>query len=624
MTSVHLASLSDRHRIEDEESDPSGGDSESDSADDAAQLGAAPRARVRDLLAATRGHRSRITTALLLAVLAAGLALVEPLLAMRAIETAGVGADITSAAVLLVAVFIAQAVVDAFSHYTLRQCGEGIVLGLRLRMVARLLRLPVRTLDRGRTGDLLSRTTADTTLLRDVIAYDIVDVLSGGVVVIGGAVMMIAIDPPLFLLVLCTVLLTGPLLLFMMSGVRRATAHAQDNLGGMSADLDRALTAIRTVRAARAEEREQERIGERAHATYRANLRVARLDSIIGPAIGFAAHGSLILVLIVGGARVAGGAISLGDLVAFLLYVTYIAAPMVGLFQVGAMLQKGVAALQRINEVTALPAEPAGAADPGPRDPVRPDAPALDLREVWFRYPDKDEDVLRGLSFSVPARGYVALVGASGAGKSTVFALIERFYAQDRGQILVNGVDGRQLSTSDCRGQIGLVEQNAPVLHGSLRDNITYAAPEADEQSVRRIVELTGLTDLVRRLPAGLDTQVGEHGVLLSGGERQRVAIARALLPDPAVLLMDEPTSQLDSVTERALTEVLQRIARHCALLVIAHRMSTVRSAHRIVVLDGGRVCASGTHEQLAVTSPLYRRLAVNQFELDVVDNSVG
>jgi ATP-binding cassette subfamily B protein len=246
-------------------------------------------------------------------------------------------------------------------------------------------------------------------------------------------------------------------------------------------------------------------------------------------------------------------------------------------------------------------------------------APAVEFRDVWFGYTDRGP-VLRGVSFIVPPRGQVALVGPSGAGKSTVLELIERFYEPDRGEILFGGHDIQTMDRIAARSWVNLVEQHTPVLQGTLRDNIRYAAPGAGGDELAAAVATAGLRDLLVRLPDGLDTEVGDHGVLLSGGERQRVAVARALLARPAVLLLDEPTSQMDAVNERALTRAMRLISTERALLVIAHRISTVRAADRILVLDEGRVVGAGTHDGLLQTCALYRRLAATGIDADTSD----
>jgi ABC-type multidrug transport system fused ATPase/permease subunit len=233
----------------------------------------------------------------------------------------------------------------------------------------------------------------------------------------------------------------------------------------------------------------------------------------------------------------------------------------------------------------------------------------LEFRDVWFSY-DGQRPVLRGVSFQVPRRGHVAMIGPSGAGKSTIFALTERFYDPDWGQILLEGTDVRTMTRRECRSRIGLVEQHCPVMYGTLRDNIVYTAPDATEDEIERVVELANLGELVSRLPQGLDSEVGEHGMKLSGGERQRIAIARSLLTRPGLLLLDEPTSQLDPVNEAALSRAIAQVSEHCALLVIAHRFSTVWAADRIIVLDDGCVVATGDHQELLSSNDYYRSLA--------------
>lgn len=564
------------------------------------------RVGLRDLARITRGHRGTIIGALSLALLGSGLGLVQPMLAMRTVEAFTHHDAVTPLLVGLAAVFLAEAVIDAAAQYRLQRCGETIVLTLRLSLVDRLLRLPMRTYHQHRLGDLFSRSTADTTLLRDTLAYDLVELCTGGFVVIGGSVIMLQLDPVLFGLVLAIVVTVGALTTLLLPRIRDATEDAQDDLGRMTAELERALSAIRTVRATRAEHRERNRIGQYATSVCANNLRAARLDSVVGPGVTLAAHGSLIVVLVVGGIRAASGDISLAELVAFLLYVTYVAVPMASLFEIASTLQKGLAALQRVQDVVGLPVEDAS---PAPvtvtehdTSQSTGDAPAVELRGVWFGY-DQRHPVLRDVSFQVPHNTCVALVGPSGAGKTTIIALLERFYEPDRGLILLDGLDTRRaLTIEQCRSRIGLVEQSAPVMHGSLRDNIAYARPDADDDEIRHVLELANLGELVRRLPEGLASPVGEHGGRLSGGECQRVAIARALLARPRVLLLDEPTSQLDTANETALARTIERVSAECALLVITHRPSTIRIADIVVSLAGGQVITTGGPAEKAST----------------------
>jgi ATP-binding cassette subfamily C protein len=314
----------------------------------------------------------------------------------------------------------------------------------------------------------------------------------------------------------------------------------------------------------------------------------------------------------VGGARVASGAISVGTLVAFLLYVFYLMSPINQLVQAITQYQVGAAAVSRIQEAQRLPVEPAGppAALPAPGEmPV-----SVAFEDVRFRYAAESPQVHHGVSFEIPPGGMTAFVGPSGAGKTTVFSLIERFYEADSGHIRIDGIDVREWPIADLRAAIGYVEQDAPVLSGTLRENLLYGAPHADEDELHQALRISRLDGFVARLPGGLDTLVGHRGTKLSGGERQRVAIARALLRRPRLLLLDEATSQLDAVNEAALRAAVADAAQTTTVLVVAHRLSTVTMADRIVVMDAGRVRAVGTHAELVAGDPLYAELAATQF----------
>ncbi|MBL7496109.1 ABC transporter ATP-binding protein [Frankia sp. CNm7] len=629
---------------------------------------------------------------------------IQPLLVKRVIDGAQHGGVASWLLITLLVLFVGEALINTLGHYLLERTGQGVLLGLRRRLVTHLLRLRISVYDERRMGDLISRANTDTVVVREAVAYSFAAFLTSLVGAFGAIALMIYIDARLFLLVVVAVTVAGVGVFTALRRIRTTSEQGQATLGRMTADLERSLAAIRTVRASRAEGREAERIDAHSREAYRLGVRMARLNSVIAPAMELAVQGSVLVVLLVGGVLVAHGVTSLGSLVAFLLYATYLVMPMSQLIEATGIMQRGMGALDRVDAVFALPREPEldavpdldatsglegtpglegipaagldgrpitasprdgerggraesaddaagsclirvipagaagadGAAEAGgsrvaaatgranpvaravDRAPAGEDgssgAPAVEFRGVWFGY-TPSQPVLRDVSFTVPGRGHIALVGPSGAGKSTALELLERFYDPDRGEILLQGVDVRAMSREAARGQVNLVEQNAPVLQGSLRDNITYASPNANEAEIDEAVETARLGELVTRMPNGVWTEVGDHGVLLSGGERQRVAIARALLARPAVLLLDEPTSQMDSVNERALTQVMHDIAQERALLVIAHRMSTVRAADRIVVLDEGQVIATGTHERLVETCPLYRRLSATDLE---------
>ncbi|MFI6033381.1 ABC transporter ATP-binding protein [Streptomyces sp. NPDC051315] len=588
------------------------------------------RTAVTTMYRLTAGHRGPVAVASVLTLAGSALGLAQPLLAKHVVDASGRGQVLWPALALLGALFVAEAATAAVGHFVLDRMGEGVVRQLRHGLVGRLLRLEMREYDRHRGADLVSRVTTDTTVLREVVSQALVDLVTGSLAAAGALVLMAWLDPVLLCLVAVTVAVAAVVVASLLKGIRHASEHMQNALGALAADLERALGALPMVRVHRAEEREAAAIGTRVDAAYGAGVRTAKLASVMSPAVELAVQGSFLVVLVVGGLRVSGHTGSLGDLVAFLLYASYLVLPLSSVFHAVGLVQRGMGAYQRIEEALRLPVEPTGPRGPEPRAPVpRPHRPAagparerpaervparpvLALRDVRFGY-DPGRPVLRGVSFTVAQRQQVALVGRSGAGKSTVFALVARFYEPDAGTVLFGGRSATELGRAACRARIAVVDQSAHVVHGTLRDNIAYAVPDAAERQIRRVVELARLEEVVDRLPDGLDAVIGERGSTLSGGERQRVALARALLARPSLLLLDEPTSHLDAVNESALTTVMKDVARECAVLVIAHRLSTVQHADHIVVLDDGRVAAGGRHEELLSGSALYRELAASQ-----------
>ena len=568
------------------------------------------------LIALLRPHRRQLGVVVLISLVAAGAALAQPLLVRRLLAAVTASAPLTGSVVLLVVVMLAGVVLSGVQRYLLQRTAEGVVLATRRGLVDRLLRLPVAELEARRLGDLISRVGADTTLLKTVVTSGLVDLLSGLVVVVGAVVLMALIDPLLLGVTLVSIGLGAAALVVFSRRIRPLSREAQEAVGAMTASVERALGAVRTIRAARAEEREVAAVTTSARAAYDAGLKVARVSAVVAPLSGLAVQGAFLAVLGIGGARVASGAITVADLVAFVLYLFLFVQPIAQSVQAWTAIQAGLGSLARIEEVTALPIESDLAAPvatarrvPSPRDP---EPPVLSFEGVDFDYAS-GVAVLRGVDLQVRRGQRVALVGPSGAGKSTVLSLAERFYDPTGGVIRLDGVDVHELDRSVVRSRLGYVEQDAPVLAGSLRDNLLLGAPDADERALLRVLASVNLTELVDRAPLGLDSQVGDEGVLLSGGERQRLAIARVLLAAPALLLLDEPTASLDARNEAALSAAVDAVAADRSVLVVAHRLSTVVTADQIVVLDQGRVVAVGRHDELVAAGGLYRELATTQ-----------
>ncbi|ARF59178.1 ABC transporter ATP-binding protein [Streptomyces gilvosporeus] len=594
----------------------------------------------------TAGHRPAIAVATLFTLAGSAMGLAQPLVARDIVDAARHGRVLVPLLVLM-GLFVAEAVTAAAGRFLLERMGEGVIRTLRHGLVTRLLRLDMREYGRHRTGDLISRVTTDTTVVREAAAQALVDLVSGALVSLGALSLMAWLDPLLLLLVAATVGAAALVVTTLLSGIRAASERTQGAVGDIAADLERVLGALPMVRVHCAEDREAARIGTRIDSAYAAGVHTAKLAAVMSSAVQLAVHGSFLLVLVIGGMRV-GGADSLGELVAFLLYASYLVVPLSAVFHAVGLIQRGMGAYERVERALALPIEPdevvgpadcagptgrddcPGATGPtGSAEPAASDEPAepaglvgpagrggaahhtdaLTFRNVHFAY-HPDRPVLRGVSLSVPRRGQIALVGRSGAGKTTLFSLAARFYEPHTGTVLFDGRPATELTRHACRSRIALVDQNTHIVHGTLWDNLTYADPGADPSEVQRVIQQANLTDLVDRLPGGLSCTLGERGSTLSGGERQRVALARALLTRPALLLLDEPTSHLDALNEAALTRVMHDTARQCALLVIAHRLSTVQNADRIYLLDAGRITATGTHEELLHHSPAYRELA--------------
>ncbi|GGQ12191.1 ABC transporter ATP-binding protein [Streptomyces mutabilis] len=566
----------------------------------------------RLLLTYVRPHRRTLFAGALLSLVTGATGLLLPLVARELIDDLTHDRAITGALLAMSGLVVANAALGALGSYVLRRTAESVVLGARRALSSYLLRLRIAAVDRIEPGDLMARITSDTTLLREVTTDSLVGLGTGGLTLVATLVMMGLVDPVLLGVTAAVVAGAGTVLGLIVPRINRASRQAQDAVGVMGAALERILGALRTVKASGAEPREERALHEAAEESWRQSVRAAKWSAAAGNTAGLAMQIAFITVLAVGGARVATGAIDVGTLVAFLLFVFYLMSPIQQVVGAITQYQTGKAALARIQDALCLPAEPPARPASLPSPAAQPASVAF--RDVRFRYADDLPYIHHGVTFEVPARGMTAFVGPSGAGKTTVFSLVERFYDPVSGDIML---DGRSLADWDLtalRAAIGYVEQDAPVLSGSLRDNLLLGNPEADDAALAAVVKTTRLDGLVARLPSGLDTLVGHRGTKLSGGERQRVAIARALLRRPRLLLLDEATSQLDAVNEAALRDTVADVARTTTVLVVAHRLSTVTTAERIVVMDAGRVRAVGTHRELVTADPLYAELAATQF----------
>ncbi len=595
-----------------------------------------PRGRFRDLLPYLARHRGVLAVAIGLSLLGAVAQLAQPLLVQQIVGSVQTGTDYGWLVGIVVVLLVVSALLGGLTHYLLQRIGTSVVLTARQRLVTRMLRLPIPEFDARRTGDLVSRVGADTTLLYAVMTQGLVDAAGGVVVFVGAIIAMAVLDWVLLLLVLGVVAFAVLTVGLLSRRVRAASHRQQTQVGLLTAAVDRAIIGIRTIRAANATDRETAAVLTEAEGAYRAGLDVAKASAAIVPLAGITLQLAFLVVLGVGGFRVASGAIPIGSLIAFVLFLFLLVLPLGNAFGAISSLNQALGAVGRIQEIIELPPEddapPAELGSPvdyrGPgletgedRDPVsrrHPSdrsstsggGPMIEFEDVSFAYPS-GEEVLHGVSFAATRGARTAIVGPSGAGKSTMLALIERFYDPAVGTIRLDGADSRSIERAALRARIGYVEQDAPALAGTIRDNLTIGAPTAGDAECGAVLREVNLGEVHHR--EGLDAQVGEGGVLLSGGERQRLAIARALLAAPDLLLLDEATASLDGTNERLLRDAIDAASSGRTLIVIAHRLATVVDSERIIVLDHGRVVGTGTHAELVETTPLYRELAATQ-----------
>ncbi|MFJ5223868.1 ABC transporter ATP-binding protein [Streptomyces sp. NPDC088400] len=557
-----------------------------------------------------RPHRGTVALGAFLALIGAASGLAQPLAAKALVDRLDEDGSIAGILLLLTGLVLFGTAIEAVASYLLERTAESVVLAARRTLIGRLLRLRLPEVERTQPGDLMSRVTSDTTLLRAVTTQSIVSAGTGSLAFLATIVLMGVMDPVLLGVTLGVIVLIGGAVALVMPRISEATKRSQEAVGHMSTVLERAFGAFRTVKASGAEERETAVVEAAALDAWRHGVKAAKWQSLAGTSVGLAVQVSFLAVLGIGGARVASGAISVSTLVAFLLFLFYLIDPVSKLVEAVTQYQVGTAAVARIAEAERLETETLGAETDGTGG-----GPAsVVFEDVTFRYREELPYIHHGVSFEVPGPGMTAFVGPSGAGKTTVFGLLERFYEAVGGRILVDGKDIRDWPLTELRAAIGYVEQDAPVLAGTLRENLVFAAPGATDEEIREVLVRARLDALVERLPDGLETLVGHRGSKLSGGERQRVAIARALLRKPRLLLLDEATSQLDAVNEMALRDVVAEVAGEVTVLVVAHRLSTVTLADRIVVMDAGVVRTVGTHDELVANDPLYGELAATQF----------
>ena len=526
---------------------------------------------------------------------------------------AGNAAELDRMLGLMLGVVVLLAAATYTRFYFVSWLGERVTADLRRSVFDHLLRLPPGFFEITRTGEVISRLTNDTTMLEQVIGSSASMAIRNLLLLIGGLVMLALTSLKLTLLVLAGVpIVVVPIVLFGRR-VRRLARASQDRVGDVGAYLDESLHEIRTVQAYGHEDLDRQDFGARVEAAFTTALRRIRQRALLVAAVIVLVFGAVGVILWIGGHDVVAGRITPGQLSAFVFYAIIVAGAVGTISEVIGDLQRAAGATERLFELLAV--EPNVRA---PRDAVplpRPSPGTVSFDAVTFRYPSRpDHAALADFSVDVRAGERVALVGPSGAGKTTVFQLLLRFYDPQQGRVRIDGVDVALADPREARLRLAVVPQDPVIFAASVADNVRYGRPDAAPADVRAACEAAYATEFVDRLPQGYDTFLGERGVRLSGGQRQRIAIARAILADRPILLLDEATSALDAESERMVQRALERLMAHRTVLMIAHRLATVRHADRIAVMEQGRVVAIGTHDALVRDNPLYARLAALQF----------
>lgn len=558
-----------------------------------------------------RDNRLQLVAALVLALAATAGTLAVPLLVKDIIGTFGQDKSVTRPVTWMALAALGSAGASAASAYLLSRTGEFMVLRLRQRVMEHTMRLPMLTVRTQGAGNLVARVTSDAMLLRAVIDVGLVQLPLAALTVIFTLVVMAILDWMLVLITIGSFALAGAAIAWVLIRVRRNILDQQDAVGDLAQRFTAYLSALPTIKAYRSEHRSAQQLGATAHQLTGTSLIGARLQMWITPVMGLGQQVALVAVIIGGGSRIASAELSVPSFAAFLLYLLQLVAPVTVVATGVGRLQAGLAARARFNDLFALKTETEHSPAHHRALEPAPGTPAVVFNKVSFSY--TGAPVLQELTFTAPRTGLTALVGPSGAGKSTCLNLIDRFMHADGGSIDVLGHPLADWPLEELRGRVVYVDQQFTLLEGTVRDNLQLGRSEpVGETALADALQAVGLLRDISSLPDGLDTFLGRENDL-SGGQRQRLALARALLTDADIVLLDEPTSQMDSINEKRFRQVVDDLAATRAVLVVAHRLSTVQHAEHVVMLSGGTLTDAGTHRVLMDRCSPYRDLVTSQ-----------
>lgn len=520
---------------------------------------------------------------------------------------------ITRISAIALIVFVARAIMQFIRSYAAHKAGWGVVSDARRLVYQHIQKLSLRFYEDKQTGQLMSRIINDTDLFERMIAHALPDVIVNGITLVGVTVILLSMNVNLTLLTLIPI----PIIVLALIGysklVRPAFKTRQQSLGELNAVLNDSLSGIREVKAFAREEDALDKVDDKIQLVLTKNLRALKLMAIFNPIFDFAAGIGQLLVIYFGARMAITGSLSIADLVAFFLYLDSFYTPVRNLGNSMEAVQESLAGFERIADI--LTVSPEIASPEEPHTFTEPIKGVVRFENVCFYY-NQGEEVLTDISLDIPAGSTVALVGPTGVGKTTLVSLIPRFYDVIDGKVSIDGVDVREIELDQLHQSVSMVLQDVFLFHGTVRENILFGKPGATEEEMIRAAEIANATEFIDHMPNGYDTLIGERGVKLSGGQKQRLSIARAVLKDSPILILDEATSSVDTETELLIQQALERLIKGRTTIIIAHRLSTVRNADRIVALEGTKIVEAGTHEELLVKKGLYHKLYTAQQQL--------